>query len=68
MPILLRVNGVERSYPAPLTLAELLDTIGVRMEGVAIAIDRQVVPKSLFAETTLKEGQQIEILRAVGGG
>jgi sulfur carrier protein len=62
------VNGVERTCPGPLTLAELLEQLGVRAEGVAVAMDRQVVPRSQFAETRVEDGQQIEILRAVGGG
>jgi sulfur carrier protein len=66
--IVVRVNGIEHTCPAPLTLAELLQKLGVRAEGVAVAMDRQVVPRSQFAETRVENGQQIEILRAVGGG
>lgn len=67
-PVRLTVNGVERSYPAPLTLAELLDALGIRAEGVAVAVDRQVVPRSELASVQLGGGEQVEILRAVGGG
>jgi thiamine biosynthesis protein ThiS len=62
------VNGVERTLPAQITLAELLQQLGVRAEGVAVAMNRQVVPRSQLAETRVEHGQQIEILRAVGGG
>jgi sulfur carrier protein len=63
-----QVNGQRRVFePAP-TVAELLDLLGVRAEGVAVAVDRQVVPRSRFAEVRVADGQQVEVLRAVGGG
>lgn len=63
-----RVNGQPRVFEGPPTVAELLDALGVRAEGVAVAVDRQVVPRSRFAEVRVAHGQQVEVLRAVGGG
>jgi len=31
-------------------------------------INREIVPRSLYAETLLVEGDQIEIVHAIGGG
>lgn len=64
----LRVNGQERELPDALTVAELLLLLEVRAEGVAVAVDRQIVPRSTFAERRLAEGEQVDVLRAVGGG
>jgi sulfur carrier protein len=36
--------------------------------GVAVALNGEVVAKSLWSEATLKEGDRIEVLRAIGGG
>ena len=47
---------------------KLLDELGMRREGVAVAVDRAVVPRSRHAETVLVEGSEIEVIRAVGGG
>jgi sulfur carrier protein len=63
-----RVNGEPRVFEAAPTVAELLEALGVRAEGVAVAVDRQVVPRSRFAEVRVGAGQQVEVLRAVGGG
>jgi sulfur carrier protein len=64
----LRVNGEERELPDALTVAELLVRLELRAEGVAVAVDRQIVPRSTFADRRLAEGEQVEVLRAVGGG
>ena len=66
--VVVRVNGQDRGFDQAPTVAELLDEIGVRPEGVAVAVDRQVVPRSTFAERRVEHGQQVEVLRAVGGG
>jgi len=63
-----RVNGAERELPDAVTVAALLELLGVCLDGVAVAVDRQVVPRSEFGAREVQEGQQIEILRAVGGG
>ena len=36
--------------------------------GVAVALDRSVVPRSLWGATPIDEGARIEVLRAVAGG
>jgi thiamine biosynthesis protein ThiS len=63
-----RVNGEERELLGPVTVADLLEQLKLRPDGIAVAVDRQVVPRSEFARRPVEEGQQIEILRAVGGG
>jgi sulfur carrier protein len=36
--------------------------------GVAVALDGEVVPRGEWATTELREGQALEVLRAVQGG
>lgn len=66
--IRVRINGREREFEDRPTIAEMLVALGVRPDGVAVAVDRQVVPRSRYPEQTLDDGQEIEVLRAVGGG
>jgi sulfur carrier protein len=42
----------------------------MRLEGKRIAVERngEIVPRSRHAETTLEEGDKLEIVGAVGGG
>lgn len=63
-----RVNGEERVLPPDATVRDLLVALQVVPEGVAVAIERQIVPRSTFGERRLAEGDQVEVLRAVGGG
>lgn len=62
------VNGKPRPLGDAVTLADLLHALGVAPEGVAVAVDRQVVPRSRYTDHLLADGQRVEILRAVGGG
>jgi sulfur carrier protein len=66
--VIVRVNGQEREVPDQVTVAELLEVLGIRPDGVAVAVDRQVVPRSEFSARSVEPGQQVEVLRAVGGG
>jgi sulfur carrier protein len=66
--IALLINGQKQTFPAPLTLTELLDQLG--MTGKRLAVDRngEIVPKSQHTTTRLDDGDQLEIVIAVGGG
>lgn len=62
------VNGEPRQVADGCTLAALLVEIGMAERRVAVAVNREVVPRSGFATRELREGDRIEILEAVGGG
>ena len=62
------VNGESHRVPAPCTVAGLLRTLTLEARRVAVAVNRDVVPRSLFAGRELASGDRIEILEAVGGG
>jgi sulfur carrier protein len=67
--IQLTINGNPRDFEqAKLTVSELVTTLG--LEGKRLAIERngEIVPRSLFIETSLNTGDQLEIVGAVGGG
>ncbi|MEN9787025.1 MAG: sulfur carrier protein ThiS [Pseudomonadota bacterium] len=62
-----RVNGEAREV-APCSVAELLAELDASAEGVAVAVNGTVVPRSERAGLPLREGDRVEIIRAVGGG
>jgi sulfur carrier protein len=41
---------------------------GAGQRGVAVALDGEVVPRSAWERTELREGQRVEVVRAVQGG
>ncbi|HXK26593.1 MAG TPA: sulfur carrier protein ThiS, partial [Myxococcota bacterium] len=61
------VNGETRRLPAPCTVAALLGHLALGTRRVAVAINRDVVPRSAFAGRELAPGDRVEILEAVGG-
>jgi sulfur carrier protein len=63
-----RVNGEDREVRAGTTVAELLRELGFGERRVAVAVNRDVVPRASHAERRLAAGDRIEILEAVGGG
>lgn len=62
------VNGEERELPDPMSVAGLLVHLGVDQRFGAVEVNREVVPKSEHGTHALRDGDQVEIIRFVGGG
>lgn len=66
--MLLIINGESRDFPAPLSVAALLETLGYTGKRIAVERNGEIVPKSRHDETALVGGDRLEIVIAVGGG
>lgn len=64
----IRINGAEKAFESPLTVAGLIDQLGYTGKRIAIERNGEIVPKSQHASTPLASGDQLEIVVAVGGG
>ncbi len=64
----LRLNGQPHTVAQGCTVAALLASLGLRREGVAVAIDGRVVPRSSHEQRQLQAGEDVEVVVAVGGG
>ena len=62
------LNGEPRELPAGATVETAVRELGADDRGVAVALDGEVVPRAEWANTEVREGQQLEVLRAVQGG
>ncbi len=62
------VNGKEHEVADGLSVDGLLTHLGIKREYTAVAVNREVTPKSAYATTKLAEGDKIEIVRPMGGG
>jgi sulfur carrier protein len=64
------LNGERRELASDATVRAAVTATGAPSEGrgVAVALDGEVVPRRLWDETSLIEGQRIEVVRAVQGG
>ena len=62
------LNGVEQHIERSLSVADLLLENGYAERKVAVEINREIVPKSLHAERVIHDGDNVEIVQALGGG
>ncbi|MFH1717182.1 MAG: sulfur carrier protein ThiS [Planctomycetota bacterium] len=67
---MLKINGNEKQFPSgmPRTLTELLEQLSINQATVVAEIDGRIIERQNFAQTTLASGQNIELIRFVGGG
>ena len=66
--IQLKVNGKPRAVEQPASLLALLEQIGVDPRIVAVERNGEIVKRVRFAETPISAGDELEIVRMVGGG
>ena len=64
----LTVNGAPQAVPRRCSVRQLLGLLDLDGRRIAVAINRDVVPRSSFETQLLADGDRIEILEAVGGG
>ena len=64
------LNGERRELAADATVRQAVTASGAPSEGrgVAVALDGEVVPRGLWDEVELHEGQRVEVVQAVQGG
>ncbi len=66
--IQIRVNGVTKHYDHSLAVSELLEHMVLGGKKIAVERNGEIVPKSAHGSTLLLDGDQLEIVAAVGGG
>jgi len=64
----IELNGQAYRLPAGQTLADLVLALGVSKQAVALAVNRQVVPRQQWKERLLQQQDRVDIVRAIGGG
>jgi thiamine biosynthesis protein ThiS len=64
----LRINGEHRRVPEGMTLAELVNSIGLDPLRVAVERNLEIVPRSTFGTLCVEDGDDYEIVHFVGGG
>ena len=62
------VNGEYRELSDGATVESVVRELAETGQGVAVAVDGEVVPRGDWDSTELAEGQRVEVLRAVQGG
>lgn len=62
------VNGEPATLPEGATVATVIARLELPSRGIAVALDREVVPRGQWERTVLGDGSRLEVVRAVQGG
>jgi len=66
--ITIRVNGEDKQVASRITVATLLEQMGLPSGRVAVEYNRAILPRAQWAGTSIAPGDQFEIVQFVGGG
>ena len=66
--ICVMVNGEIREAASGATVTELLQTLGIHGGRVAIERNLQILPRAVWGQTSVADGDRYEIVQFVGGG
>ncbi|QOR40547.1 sulfur carrier protein ThiS [Billgrantia diversa] len=64
----IQLNGEAQDLAPGLTVAQLVDSLGLSGRRIAVERNEEIVPKSEHDTTSLTDGDRIEIVHAIGGG
>ncbi|MDR2085555.1 MAG: sulfur carrier protein ThiS [Dysgonamonadaceae bacterium] len=62
------LNDKPCEAPEGVSLAAFIENLGLKQEGVAVAINYEVIPKDQWAETILSDRLELMLIQAVSGG
>ena len=62
------INGKTEQLPDDISAAQLIERLGLGNERLAMEVNREIVPRSKFASFRFSPGDEVEIVRAIGGG
>jgi thiamine biosynthesis protein ThiS len=64
----LYINGEQRDFPDGLTVATLIAQLGMKPDRVAVELNLEIVPRTQWDKTALKNDDKLEVVHFVGGG
>ena len=67
-PIKIFINGDLKKLPQEANIVSVLESLNISSKHIAIEINENLVFRSDWQETNLKDGDKVEIVKAIGGG
>jgi sulfur carrier protein len=64
----IELNGAAHALPADTSLHDLVESLGLAGQKLALAVNRQVVPRERWRDTLLSARDRVDVVRAIGGG
>ena len=68
MKIVIELNGEAREMDDGACVQDLIDTLSLTHQALAIAVNREVVPRAQWREVRFVAGDRVDIVKAIGGG
>jgi thiamine biosynthesis protein ThiS len=69
MPLVqVTVNDEARELPEGATVADLVSALGLGPRRIAVEVNREIVPRTTYADARLRDGDVVEVIHFVGGG
>ena len=66
--MIVNVNNVSYEVAEGTTLDLFIKNLEIQIQGMAVAINYEVIPKSEWLETMLTDGMELIMIHAVSGG
>ena len=63
-----KVNGQDAEFEAGMNLEQLIKFHRLKIDQVVVELNRKVPAKGVYAATLLQEGDEVEIVKFLGGG
>lgn len=62
------VNGEKVELPKDASVVEVINTLGLKVERVAVEVNNKIIRRTDWTSTALCEGDKVEVVHFVGGG
>lgn len=62
------INAETKELPEACSVAQMIELLSLQNKRLAVEINKELVPRSEFASHQIQEGDEIEIVQAIGGG
>jgi len=62
------VNGVSHDIDEPLSVADVIELLGIETRGVAVAVNGEIASRSQWSRTWVQTSDVVEIVTAAAGG
>ena len=66
--IIIKVNNKEHQFLASISLQEILEELQISTNGIAVAVNQNIITKSDWLTTTLNQNDAVLIIKATQGG
>ncbi|BBB28168.1 sulfur carrier protein ThiS [Neptunomonas japonica] len=64
----LEVNGAATRLEEGASLNDLVITLGLQEQRIAIEVNQEIIPRSQHMQHQLRAGDKVEVVHAIGGG